>query len=70
MSLQAHLDHVELEIIERDLYARLEAEQAAQQRAFSLPVGYEKTQALAEYWNTMAAVSAIRRRREHFLTAR
>jgi hypothetical protein len=67
MSLQALLNSIELELIERELYPLFEAEQAAQQRSFSLPVGYEKPQALAEYWNAMAAGSAMRRRRERLL---
>ena len=67
MSLQDLLNSIELELIERELYPLFEAEQTAQQRAVSLPVGYEKSQALAEYWNAMAAGSATRRRREHLL---
>ena len=70
MSLQDLLNSIELELIERELYPFFEAEQAARQRAFSLPVGYEKSQALAEYWNAMAAGTATRRRRERLLTAR
>jgi hypothetical protein len=43
------INSTEFELIERELYALSEAEQAAQQRSFALPVGYEKSQALAEY---------------------
>jgi hypothetical protein len=69
MSPQTHLNSIELERIERELYALFEAEQAARLRSFALPVGYEKSQAVAEYWNAMAAGSAMRRRRERFLAA-
>jgi len=41
----------------------------AQQRWLALPVGYEKSQALAEYWNTMAAESAVRQTHERFLSS-
>jgi len=62
MSVQIHLRSIELERIAQELYALLETEQAAQQRWLALPVGYEKSQALAEYSNAVAAVSAMRRR--------
>ena len=45
----------------------LRVEQATLLRSLALPVGYEKSQALAEYSNAVAAVSALQRRRERFL---
>lgn len=67
MSPKDLLDSTELELIERELYALSEAEQAAQQRSLALPVGYEKSQAFAEHWNAAAALSAMSRRRERLL---
>jgi hypothetical protein len=67
MSPQDLLNSIELEQIERELYALSEAEQAAQQRSFALPVGYEKSQALAEHWNAAAAWNVVNRRRARLL---
>jgi len=67
MSEQARLNSIELEQIELELHALLELEQAALQHCLALPVGYEKSQTLAEYSNAMAARSAMRQRREHLL---
>ncbi|TLY79573.1 MAG: hypothetical protein E6K49_03575 [Gammaproteobacteria bacterium] len=64
MSGQIHLNGIELERLERELYALLEIEQAAQRRWLALPVGYEKSQALAEYSTAVAAASAMRQKRE------
>ena len=67
MSPQDPLDGIELELIERELYALSEIEQAAQHRSLALPVGYEKSQALAEHWNAAEALGAVSRRRERLL---
>ena len=67
MSAQDFLNSIELERIERELYALSEMEQAAQHRSLALPVGYKKSQALAEHWNAAAAWSAASRRRERLL---
>ena len=67
MSPQDPLDGIELELIERELYALSEIEQAAQHRSLALPVGYEKSQALAEHWNAAAALGAVSRRRGRLL---
>jgi hypothetical protein len=58
---------IEFERLEQELYALIEMEQATLLRSLALPVGYEKSQALAEYSNAVAAVSAVQRRRERFL---
>ena len=67
MSEDSHPGGIELERLGQELYALIEAEQATLLRSLALPVGYEKTQALAEYSNAVAAVSAIQQRRERFL---
>jgi hypothetical protein len=58
---------VECERLKQELYALIEMEQATLLRSLALPVGYEKSQALAEYSNAVAAVSAMQRRRGRFL---
>ena len=58
---------MEFERLEQELYALIEVEQATLLRSLALPVGYEKSQALAEYSNAVAAVSAMQQRRERFL---
>jgi hypothetical protein len=67
MSEDTPLSIIEFEQSERELYALIEAEHMALLRSLALPVGYEKSQALAEYSNAVAAVSATRRRRDRFL---
>ena len=67
MSEDIHPGSLEFERLEQDLYALIEVEQATLLRSLALPVGYEKSQALAEYSNAVAAVSAVQRRRERFL---
>jgi hypothetical protein len=58
---------VESERLQQELYALIEMEQATLLRSIALPAGYEKSQALAEYSNAVAAVSAMQQRRERFL---
>jgi hypothetical protein len=67
MSEDINPDSFEFERIEHELYALIEVEQATLLRSLALPVGYEKSQALAEYSNAVAAVSALQQRRERFL---
>jgi hypothetical protein len=67
MSEDIHPGSIGLELLEQELYALNEVEQAALLRSLALPVGYEKSQALAEYSNAVAAVSAMQRRRARFL---
>ena len=67
MSEDIHPGSVEFERLEQELYALIEVEQATLLRSLALPVGYEKSQALAEYSNALAAVSAMQQRRERFL---
>ena len=66
MSEDSHPGSIEFERLEQELYALVEVEQATLLRSLALPVGYEKSQALAEYSNAVAAVSAMRQRRERF----
>ena len=61
-----HSGSIELELLEQQLYALIEVEQATLLRSLALPAGYEKSQVLAEYSNAVAAVSAMRQRRERF----
>ena len=58
---------VESERLQQELYALIEMEQATLLRSIALPAGYEKSQALAEYSNAVAAVSAMQQRRGRFL---
>jgi hypothetical protein len=67
MSEGSYPGGIELERLEQGLYALIEVEQATLMRSLALPVGYEKSQALAEYSNAVAAVSAMQQRRERFL---
>lgn len=67
MSEDSHPGSIEFEGLEQELDALIEVEQAALLRSLALPVGYEKSQALAEYSNAVAAVSALQQRRERFL---
>ena len=67
MSEDINPGSIEFERLEQELYALTEVEQATLLRSLSLPVGYEKSQALAEYSNAVAAVSAMQQRRERFL---
>ena len=67
MSEDIHPGSIELERLEQELYALIEVEQATLLRSLALPVGYEKSQALAEYSNALAAVSAMQQRRVRFL---
>jgi hypothetical protein len=66
MSEDIHPGSMEFERLEQELYALIEVEQATLLRSLALPVGYEKSQALAEYSNAVAAVSAMQQRRERF----
>jgi hypothetical protein len=67
MTEDNHPGSIEFELLEQELYALIEVEQATLLRSLALPVGYEKSQALAEYSNAVAAVSALQQRRERFL---
>jgi hypothetical protein len=67
MSEDIHQGSLEFERFEQELYALIEVEQATLLRSLALPVGYEKSQALAEYSNAVAAVSAMQQRRGRFL---
>jgi hypothetical protein len=67
MSEDSYLGSIEFERLVQELDALIEVEQATQLRSLALPVGYEKSQALAEYSNAVAAVSALQQRRERFL---
>ena len=67
MSEDIHQGSMEFERFEQELYALIEVEQATLLRSLALPVGYEKSQALAEYSNAVAAVSAMQQRRARFL---
>lgn len=67
MAEDSHPCSIEFERFEQELYALIEMEQATLLRSLALPVGYEKSQALAEYSNALAAVSAMQQRRERFL---
>ena len=67
MSEDIHQGSMEFERFEQELYALIEVEQATLLRSLALPVGYEKSQALAEYSNAVAAVSAMQQRRGRFL---
>jgi hypothetical protein len=67
MSEDIHQGSMEFERFEQELYALIELEQATLLRSLALPVGYEKSQALAEYSNAVAAVSAMQQRRGRFL---
>ena len=67
MSEDIHQVSMEFERFEQELYALIELEQATLLRSLALPVGYEKSQALAEYSNAVAAVSAMQQRRARFL---
>ena len=67
MSEDIHQGSMEFERFEQELYALIEVEQATLLRSLALPVGYEKSQALAEYSSAVAAVSTMRQRRERFL---
>jgi hypothetical protein len=67
MSEDSHPGSIEFERLEQELYALIEVEQATLLRTLALPVGYEKSQALAEYSNALAALSAMQQRRERFL---
>jgi hypothetical protein len=67
MSEDIHPGSIELDLFEQDLYALIEVEQATLLRSLALPVGYEKSQALAEYSNAVAAASAMQQRRARFL---
>ena len=67
MSEDVHLGSMEFERLEQELDALIEVEQATLLRSLALPVGYEKSQALAEYSNAVAAVSAMQQRRGRFL---
>jgi hypothetical protein len=67
MSEEFHPGSIETELLEQELYALVEVEQATLLRSLALPVGYEKSQALAEYSNALAAMSAMQQRRERFL---
>jgi hypothetical protein len=67
MSEDINPDSFEFERLEQELYALIEVEQATLLRSLALPVGYEKSQALAEYSNAVAAVSVLQQRRERFL---
>jgi hypothetical protein len=67
MAEDNHPGSIEFEPLEQQLYALIEVEQATLLRSLALPVGYEKSQALAEYSNAVAAVSAMQQWRERFL---
>ena len=67
MSEDSDPGRIEFERLEQELYTLIEAEQATLLRSLALPAGYEKSQALAEYSNAVAAVSAMQRRREFLL---
>lgn len=45
---------------EREIRSLIEAEQVAEYRALTLPSGYERAQALAEYWSTTARLDTAR----------
>jgi hypothetical protein len=66
MSEDSYPGGIEFERLEQELYALIELEQAILMRSLALPVGYDKSQALAEYSNAVAAVSAMQQRRERF----
>jgi hypothetical protein len=67
MSEDIHAGSIEFERLELELHALIEMEQSTLLRSLALPVGYEKSQALAEYSNAVAAVSAMQQRRARFL---
>ena len=67
MSEDFHPGSMEFERLGQELYALIEMEQATLLRSLALPVGYEKSQALAEYSNAVAAASAMQQRRKRLL---
>jgi hypothetical protein len=69
MSEDIHIGSLEFERLEQDLYALIEEEQATLLRSLALPVGYGKSQALAEHSNAVAAASATQQKRKRFLLA-
>jgi hypothetical protein len=67
MSEDIHPVGIEFERLGQELNALIEMEQATLLRWLALPVGYDKSQAVAEYSNAVAAVSAMQQRRQRFL---
>jgi hypothetical protein len=70
MSQQTPSADIELEVIQQGLDALLEAEQTSLLRALSLPDGYGKSQAIAEYSNVMSAASGTRLWRDLLIATR